>query len=29
MAWGASLLITCGVLALNLTARFFLGEKHS
>jgi len=29
MAWGASLLITCGVLALNLAARFFLGEKHS
>jgi len=29
MAWGASLLIPCGVLALNLTARFFLGEKHS
>ena len=29
MAWGASLLITCGVLALNLTTRFFLGEKHS
>ncbi|MBU4233836.1 MAG: phosphate ABC transporter permease PstA [Desulfobacterales bacterium] len=29
MAWGASLLITCGVLTLNLTARFFLGEKHS
>ena len=24
MAWGASLLITCGVLALNLAARFFL-----
>jgi phosphate transport system permease protein len=29
MAWGASLLITCGVLVLNLAARFFLGEKHS
>jgi phosphate transport system permease protein len=29
MAWGASLLITCGVLALNLAARFFLGEKPS
>jgi len=29
MAWGASLLITCGVLALNLAARFFLGERHS
>jgi phosphate transport system permease protein len=29
MAWGASLLITCCVLALNLAARFFLREKHS
>ncbi|MDD3581832.1 MAG: phosphate ABC transporter permease PstA [Desulfobacca sp.] len=27
MAWGASLLITVGVLALNLTARFVLQEK--
>ncbi|MBW1916950.1 MAG: phosphate ABC transporter permease PstA [Deltaproteobacteria bacterium] len=27
MAWGASLLITFGVLALNLTARFVLQEK--
>ncbi|OPX20159.1 MAG: phosphate ABC transporter, permease protein PstA [Desulfobacca sp. 4484_104] len=28
MAWGASLLITVGVLALNLTARFVLQEKR-
>jgi len=29
MAWGASLLITSGVLTLNLMTRFFLGEKQS